>query len=100
MLEGVARSGFLECIEPQGALYAFPAIRSDVLPEFDDEAFALRLLEAEHALVVPGSSFNLPDSRHFRMTLLPEAAQIAEVLARIERTLTRMADSARRRHVA
>src|SRR5690348_912835 len=100
VMEGVARSGFLECVEPHGALYAFPAVRADVMPQFDDEAFALRLLEAEHALVVPGTSFNLPDSRHFRMTLLPEAPQIAEVLARIERTLSRMADTAGRRHVA
>jgi alanine-synthesizing transaminase len=100
MREGVARSEFLECVEPQGALYAFPAIRSGMLPDFDDETFALRLLEAEHVLVVPGSSFNLPGSRHFRVTLLPEAPQIAEVLARIERTLTRMAGTARRRHVA
>jgi len=100
VMEGVARSGFLECVEPHGALYAFPAVRADVMPQFDDEAFALRLLEAEHALVVPGTSFNLPDSRHFRMTLLPEAPQIAEVLARIERTLVRMADTAGRRHVA
>lgn len=101
VIEGVARSGYLECVEPRGALYAFPAIRSDVLPDFDDQAFALRLLEEEHVLVVPGSSFNLPGSRHFRMTLLPEAPQIAEVLARIERTLARIGAGAMpRRHVA
>ena len=57
---------------------------------FDDGAFALRLLDEEHALVVPGSSFNLPSSRHFRITLLPEAAEIADVFARIERVLARM----------
>jgi len=100
-IESVARSEFLELVKPRGALYAFPAIRSGVLPDFDDEAFALRLLEEEHALVVPGSSFNLPASRHFRITLLPEAPQIAEVFARIERTLARISeDAAQRRHVA
>ena len=92
MLEGVARSRFLECVAPEGALYAFPSVRADVLPDFDDNAFALRLLDEEHALVVPGSSFNLPESRHFRITLLPEAAEIADVFARIERVLARMAD--------
>jgi alanine-synthesizing transaminase len=101
LIEGVAHSRFLECVAPQGALYAFPAIRADVLPEFDDETFALKLLEEEHALVVPGTSFNLPRSRHFRMTLLPEAPQVAEVLARIERTLARLGEGAApRRHVA
>jgi len=90
VLEGVARSRFLECVAPEGALYAFPAVRADVLPAFDDNEFALRLLDEEHALVVPGSSFNLVDSRHFRITLLPEPAQIADVFARIERVLARM----------
>ena len=90
VLEGVARSRFLECVAPEGALYAFPAVRADVLPAFDDNEFALRLLDEEHALVVPGSSFTLVDSRHFRITLLPEPAQIADVFARIERVLARM----------
>ncbi|WHZ19181.1 MAG: Alanine transaminase [Rhodanobacteraceae bacterium] len=92
VLEGVARSRFLECVAPEGALYAFPAVRAGVLPDFDDNEFALRLLDEEHALVVPGSSFNLADSRHFRITLLPEPAQIADVFARIERVLGRMAE--------
>ncbi|TAN05426.1 MAG: aminotransferase class I/II-fold pyridoxal phosphate-dependent enzyme [Rhodanobacteraceae bacterium] len=90
VVEGAARSRFLECVTPRGALYAFPSVRADVLPDFDDNAFALRLLEEEHALVVPGSSFNLKDSRHFRITLLPEPAQLADVFARIERVLARM----------
>jgi alanine-synthesizing transaminase len=91
VLESVARSRFLECVAPQGALYAFPSVRDEALPEFDDNEFAMRLLDEEHALVVPGSSFNLPSSRHFRITLLPEPEQIADVFARIERTLARMA---------
>lgn len=91
VLEGVARSRFLECVAPQGALYAFPSVRADALPDFDDNAFALRLLDEEHALVVPGSSFNLQPSRHFRITLLPEAAELTDVFARIERVLARMA---------
>lgn len=90
VIEGVARSGFLECVTPQGALYAFPSVRPGVLPDFDDSAFALRLLEEEHVLVAPGSSFNVPRSRHFRITLLPEPAELAEVFARIERVLVRI----------
>jgi alanine-synthesizing transaminase len=92
VLEGVARSRFLECVAPQGALYAFPSVSAEAFPEFDDGAFAMRLLDEERALVVPGSSFNLQSSRHFRITLLPEAHDIADVFARIERVLARMAD--------
>jgi len=91
-LDCIARSELLECVAPEGALYAFPAVRAGVLPDFDDNAFAMRLLDEEHALVVPGSSFNLQASRHFRITLLPEAGEIADVFARIERVLGRMAD--------
>jgi alanine-synthesizing transaminase len=40
--------------------------------------------------VVPGSSFNVPRSRHFRLTLLPPPAQLHEVFVRIERVLAAM----------
>lgn len=91
VLAAVAHSRFLGCVAPAGALYAFPAVRDGLLPGFDDAAFALRLLDEEHVLVVPGSSFNLESSRHFRITLLPEPAELAEVFVRIERVLARMA---------
>jgi len=93
VLESVARSAFLECVAPEGALYAFPSVRTEALPAFDDNLFAMRLLDEEHALVVPGTSFNLQSSRHFRITLLPEAREIADVFARIERVLERMAET-------
>src|SRR5579883_199141 len=96
-IASVARSEFLEMVAPRGALYAFPAVRSDALPDFDDTEFALRLLEEEHALVVPGSSFNLHNSRHFRITLLPQADVISDVFARIERMLARTAQIRARR---
>jgi alanine-synthesizing transaminase len=91
VLRGVASSDYLALVAPQGALYAFPQVRADRFASFDDEAFALRLLENESVLVVPGSSFNVPRSRHFRLTLLPPPAQLHEVFVRIERVLARMA---------
>ena len=90
VLEGVAASEFLDLIAPAGALYAFPRVRADRLADFDDNAFALRLLEEESVLVVPGSSFNVPHSRHLRLTLLPPPDQLREVFVRIERVLARM----------
>ena len=90
VLQGVAASEYLDLVAPDGALYAFPQVRSDRIASFDDESFALRLLEQESVLVVPGSSFNVPRSRHFRLTLLPPPAQLREVFVRTERVLARM----------
>ncbi|MBP1473988.1 aminotransferase class I/II-fold pyridoxal phosphate-dependent enzyme [Frateuria sp. MAH-13] len=91
VMDGVAASGFLDLAAPAGALYAFPHVRAEQLPRFDDNTFALRLLEEEAVLVVPGSSFNIPASRHFRLTLLPPPVELADVFVRIERVLSRMA---------
>lgn len=100
ILEGVAASDYLDLVAPGGALYAFPRVRADRLAEFDDNAFALRLLEEESVLVVPGSSFNVPHSRHLRLTLLPPPDQMREVFVRIERVLARMASEQKTRAVA
>jgi alanine-synthesizing transaminase len=100
VLDGVAASAFLDVVAPAGALYAFPQVRADRMPVFDDEAFALRLLEEEQVLVVPGTSFNVPSSRHLRLTLLPQPVQLREVFVRMERVLTRMAAEQPRRATA
>ncbi len=101
VLDAVARSEFLDVVAPSGALYAFPGIAPNRLPQIDDEAFALHLLETEDVLIVPGSSFNVAYRNRFRITLLPDAALIADVFARIERVLQRLAESAiPSRHVA
>jgi len=91
--DGVARSEFLRMVTPQAALYAFPGVDTERLPGFDDEAFALDLLEHEHVILVPGSSFNIAARNHFRVTMLPEPAVLADVFVRIERTLARLAES-------
>ena len=91
MLGAVASSRWLSVLPPQGAMYAFIRVHADRLPgglaAFDDQAFALDLLERKHVLVAPGSSFNVPYRDHFRVTLLPDADQMADVFARIESLL-------------
>jgi alanine-synthesizing transaminase len=91
VIDACATSEFLQLVAPGGALYAFPAVRADAFAGFDDESFALRLLEEEHILVVPGSGFNLAARNHFRVTLLPPPAQLRDVFGRIERCLQRAA---------
>jgi len=92
VVDAVARSGFLQMVAPQGALYAFPGVDRERLPGFDDAEFALDLLEHEHIILVPGSSFNIAARNHFRLTLLPEPGVLADALARIERQLERTAE--------
>ena len=92
--EACAASPHLELRVPDGALYAFPGVVGDAARGFDDHRFALELMETEHVLVVPGSSFNVPFRSHFRVTLLPEPEQLREVFRRIDRVLARRAASA------
>jgi alanine-synthesizing transaminase len=87
IIDGVARSKYLKLARPMGALYSFVQVREGVLPDFDDQAFALELLEKKHVLVAPGVSFNVPYRNAFRITNLPEREIIATVFARIEELL-------------
>ncbi|GAB3755517.1 pyridoxal phosphate-dependent aminotransferase [Lysobacter olei] len=94
VVEAVAASKHLSLVRPAGALYAFPGVVGAAAQGFDDHRFALELLETEDVLVVPGSSFNVPYRNHFRVTLLPEPAEVREVFSRIERVLDRHAERA------
>jgi alanine-synthesizing transaminase len=87
ILDGVARSKYLKLSRPMGALYAFVEVCAEALPEFDDQAFALDLLEKKHVLVAPGVSFNVSYRNAFRITNLPEPQIIATVFTRIEELL-------------
>ncbi len=91
LLDGIAKSEFLEVVAPRGALYAFPSVDTKLIPSFDDAKFAMDLLEREHVLVVPGSSFNVPSKNHMRLTLLPDENTITDVFHRIDRLLTQYA---------
>jgi len=77
-------------------MYAFVGVNPMVLPDFDDQQFALDLLEQKHVLLAPGVSFNVPYSNHFRITNLPDAATLGDVFARIEELLTTYAALAHR----
>ena len=89
--ESVAASKHLTLVRPAGALYAFPGVEGPAARGFDDQRFALELLETEDVLVVPGSGFNVPWRNHFRITLLPRPEVLREVFVRLERALDRHA---------
>ena len=80
-------SRFLQLRPPAGAMYAFIGVDTRELPDFDDQQFALDLLEQKHVLVAPGVSFNVPYRNHFRITNLPDSATLREVFSRVDELL-------------
>jgi len=94
ILEATAASRYLRLAAPQGAMYAFISVDTQMLPDFDDQQFALDLLEQKHVLVAPGVSFNVPYRNHFRVTTLPDAATLQVVFERIENLLATAAAGA------
>ena len=60
VIDASRASEYIELTPPAGAMYAFPRVRTDDLPDFDDYQFAMDLLEHKHVLVAPGCSFNVP----------------------------------------
>jgi len=95
----VANSRFLELQPIGGAMYAFIGVKTAELPDFDDQQFALDLLEQKHVLVAPGTSFNVPYRNRFRVTNLPDAATLRDVFGRIEDLLTTYASAPRQNTV-
>jgi alanine-synthesizing transaminase len=92
LLDAMAKSRWMSLEPaPMGSMYGFIRVHADRLPgglaAFEDQAFALDLLERKHVLVAPGSSFNVPYRDHFRVTLLPDADEMADVCSRIEALL-------------
>jgi alanine-synthesizing transaminase len=86
IVEAVASEPSLELATPKGALYGFVGV-NDSIENFDDQAFALDLLERKHVLVAPGTSFNVPYKNHFRITNLPDSAQLRTVFSRMSELL-------------
>ncbi len=87
IIDSIADSPYLNVTPPAGAMYAFVGIDKTRFPDFDDQAFALDLLEKKHVLVAPGTSFNTRDSNFFRITNLPDADMLKDVFGRIQELL-------------
>ncbi|MGA2023556.1 MAG: aminotransferase class I/II-fold pyridoxal phosphate-dependent enzyme [Steroidobacteraceae bacterium] len=100
IIDSVSHSRYLRLTPPTGAMYAFLGVDTTALPDFDDQQFALDLLEQKHVLVAPGVSFNVPYRTHFRVTTLPDPATLHRVLTRIEELLDTYAEGSRQRDPA
>ena len=87
IIDSIADSPYLNVTPPAGAMYAFVGVDKSRFPGFDDQAFALDLLEKKHVLVAPGTSFNTRDSNFFRITNLPDADMLKDVFGRIQELL-------------
>ncbi len=81
-------------------MYAFIGVNTSMIPGFDDETFALELLEQQHVLIAPGSSFNTEYRDHFRITTLPTPDQLDDVFTRIDTVLEQRAARGGRLEVA
>jgi alanine-synthesizing transaminase len=100
IIDATNRSRFLSLVEPRGSMYAFIGVNASLIPGFDDEAFALELLEQQHVLIAPGSSFNTDYRNHFRITTLPTPDQLGDVFTRIDTVLEQQAARGSRLEVA
>ncbi len=73
----------LSCVKPMGALYLFVKVDPEVCPIFNDEKLALDLLLQQKVLIVQGSGFNMPDTQHFRLVILPRKDELNDAISRI-----------------
>jgi aminotransferase len=76
----------LDCFEPKGAFYAFPAVAKSGM---DDDTFAESLLQEEQVAVVPGSAFGESGKGFVRLCYATAYEKIEEALNRMERFMRR-----------
>ena len=69
------------------AFYLFPKLDIQKFGITNDKVFARDLLRATNILVVPGSGFDWSAPDHFRLVMLPEAAQLRDAMIRLGKFL-------------
>ena len=91
VVKAAEESQYPTLVPPDGSMYAFIGVDTRHFPGFDDETFCMELLEQQHVLVAPGSSFNVGYRDHFRMTTLADEDTLDEAFRRIDNVLKQMA---------
>ena len=77
----------LACVEPRGAIYAFPSIAETGLSSLE---FSERLLREEKVAVVPGSAFGASGEGFVRIAYTVPIPLLEEALGRLERFVGRL----------
>ena len=77
----------LPCVEPQGAMYAFPSVAQTGLTSAE---FSERLLREEKVAVVPGDAFGASGEGHVRIAYTVPAGVLEEALERIYRFVSHL----------
>ena len=77
----------VSCVKPQGALYCFPKLDTEMFGIEDDEKFVIDLLRAKKILVTHGTGFNWFEPDHFRLVALPDIPTLTEAIGRIDEYL-------------
>ena len=74
----------LDCFEPHGAFYAFPAVASTGM---NGDEFAEKLLHDQQVAVVPGSGFGIGGENHVRIAYCKSYEEIEIALERMQNFL-------------
>jgi aminotransferase len=77
----------LDCFEPEGAFYLFPDIRKF---NMSSEEFALRLLNEEKVVVVPGNAFGDSGEGFLRISYAYSIDDLKKALGRLERFIQKL----------
>jgi alanine-synthesizing transaminase len=73
----------LSFVKNSAAFYLFPPLDAKKFNITNDKIFARDLLQATNILVVPGSGFDWAEPDHFRLVLLPQAAELRDAMRRL-----------------
>jgi len=74
----------VSCVKPEGALYMFVKLDSEIHPIYNDEQLVLDLLKQQRILIVHGTGFNLGDHQHYRFVFLPRVDVLKDAINRFE----------------
>ena len=88
LLQGLDGARHASAHMPEGGMFVMVDVRKTGLSGDD---FAMRLLDEEHVVTMPGESFGNGGSGHLRVALTVDETQIAEAAKRIARLAQRLA---------